>query len=382
MPADRDLRLADKGAKLVEEAMRLQGSISEELRCELGRLVRSMNCYYSNLIEGHPTHPVDIDRALAGKLSEISEKRNLQLEALAHIDVQAKIDAGKAPSPVMSVEFLTWTHRTFCEQLPEELLWVTNPDTGKRTRVYPGEFRAEHVRVGDHIAPAPTEIAAMLERLCETYKDAAVSRVYRTVAVAAAHHRLLWIHPFLDGNGRVARLFSHAMLREWGIGSELWSAARGLARNVEKYKRRLADADEPRRGDLDGRGNLTDSGLAAFCSFFLDVCIDQVQFMQKILRPDELQMRVSLWCEQEVRLGRLPPGSWKLLREALVAGSFARGEADVITGYQERQARTVLAKLLERGVLTSDGPRRRVRLAISTDVVEHWLPALYPVAVA
>ena len=123
MPADRDLQLADKGAKLVEEAMRLQGSISEELRRELGRLVRSMNCYYSNLIEGHPTHPVDIDRALAGKLSEISEKRNLQLEALAHIDVQAQIDAGKAPSPVMSVEFLTWTHRTFCEQLPEDLLW-------------------------------------------------------------------------------------------------------------------------------------------------------------------------------------------------------------------------------------------------------------------
>jgi len=45
-----------------------------------------MNCYYSNLIEGHETHPRDIDRALAKDYAKEPKKRSLQLEAVAHID--------------------------------------------------------------------------------------------------------------------------------------------------------------------------------------------------------------------------------------------------------------------------------------------------------
>ncbi len=73
------------------------------------------------------------------------------------------------------------------------------------------------------------------------------------LAMAAAHHRLVWIHPFLDGNGRVARLMSHAMLLELLDTGSLWSIARGLARNVQAYKTHLASCDMGRRNDLDGR---------------------------------------------------------------------------------------------------------------------------------
>src|SRR5262249_22207695 len=149
-----------------------------------------------------------------------------------------------------------------CERLPDELLWVENPDTGERLRVIPGELRRRHVRIGRHIPPDPEELAALLARLVESYRSSYLSRLRQVVAVAACHHRLAWIHPFLDGNGRVTRLFSHAWLRELGIGSEIWSISRGLARNVTEYKARLMAADEPRRGDLDGRGNLTEAGLA------------------------------------------------------------------------------------------------------------------------
>ena len=74
------------------------------------------------------------------------------------------------------------------------------------------------------------------------------------LAAAAAHHRLSWIHPFLDGNGRVTRLMSHAMLLERSIPAAVWSIARGLARNVDGYKEHLAACDLPRRNDLDGSG--------------------------------------------------------------------------------------------------------------------------------
>lgn len=380
MPQDWGFRIAEKSIVLVEEASALWSSVNPELGYELGNLVRSMNCYYSNLIEGHPTHPVEIDRALAGHFADNNEVRNLQREALAHIAVQTMIDHGQAPTPVISIDFLKWAHYEFCSRLPDELLWVTNPDTGERLRVVPGEFRTHHVQVGHHLAPAPEQIGQLLDRFVEAYAGDHISRVYRCAAVAASHHRFLWIHPFLDGNGRVARLLSHALFREWNIGSHLWSVSRGLGRNVEDYKAALASADDPRRGDYDGRGNLTDAGLTAFCDFFLDVCIDQVRFMRDMLRPQELMIRIQLWCEHEAAADRLPPRSWSLLREALLAGSFARGDAPELTGYKERQARTVLNALLARGVLVSEGQRSRVRLGFPTDIVERWIPTLYPAA--
>jgi Fic family protein len=180
--------------------------------------------------------------------------------------VQRIIDRGEAPAPVVSVEFILWVHREFCSRLPEDLLWVENPQTHERQRVVPGELRKQQVRIGRHIPPAATELQAFLARFAEVYASPGLSRLRKIIAVAASHHRLAWIHPFLDGNGRVARLFSHACLRELGIRSEVWAISRGLARSVAEYKSQLMAADEPRRGDLDGRGNLTQAGLVEFCA--------------------------------------------------------------------------------------------------------------------
>jgi Fic family protein len=339
-----------------------------------------MNCYYSNLIEGHHTTPLDIDRALAGDYAVEPEKRNLQLEARAHIEVQAIIDADGMPMPILSVGAITWIHQEFCKRLPPDLLWVENPTTHEKLEVIPGQLRQFYVKVGRHIPPEPEAIEPLLARFVEAYSSRMLSKVQRLVAVGASHHRLAWIHPFMDGNGRVTRLFSHAFLRHLGVGSELWSVSRGLAREVDRYKALLEAADEPRRGDLDGRGNLTQQGLEDFCVFFLRSCVDQVIFMDGLLQPHELLTRMEVWTEEEIRLGRLPRGSWPLLREAVVAGEFPRSQAQLLTGYQERQARSVLAALLDRGLLVSPTSRSKVRLGFPAEVLERWLPRLYPVA--
>jgi Fic family protein len=379
LPSPGERELSDLVLDLAMKSQGLAAALHAKVQGSVGRLVRSMNCYYSNLIEGHETHPRDIDRALAQDYSGEPRKRALQQEAVAHIAVQQKIDEGEDPPlEPASAKYLLWLHEEFCGRLPEDLQWLEDPESRKRVHIRPGKLRDGMVVVGRHLPPRPENLEAFLARFEEAYTRPGLSTEERIVGVAAAHHRLLWIHPFFDGNGRVARLMAHAMLKRLGIGSPLWSVARELARRVGEYKSKLADADEARRGDLDGRGSLSERGLVAFCRFFLAAAIDQVDFMTGLLRPTELLNRIRIHAEEEVAAQRLPKGGFALLREAVQAGEFDRGRAPELTGYRVRQARKVLSALADRGLLVSDGPKKPVRLGIPLDVVERWFPSLYP----
>src|SRR5687768_2493678 len=130
-------------------------------------------------------------------------------------------------------------------------------------------------------------VPRFLHRFEEVYSK--LGKTETILALSAAHHRLTWIHPFLHGNGRVARLISHAILLEALDSGAVWSVARGLARNVDIYRRHLAACDLTRRNDLDGRGNLSEENLAAFTRFILVTCLDQVTFMERLVQPDQLR---------------------------------------------------------------------------------------------
>lgn len=268
-------RVTDLAFELAQKSAGFKSSLPKTLLASLADLVRSMNCYYSNLIEGHDTHPIDIERALKNDYSNDARKRNLQLEARAHIAVQQWIDGGGlGDSNTFGREAICEVHRRFCELLPEELLWVEDPTTKQRLNVVPGEIRQRDVQAGSHIAISPGALPRFLERFATVYRR--LGKTEGLLAAAAAHHRLFWMHPFLDGNGRVARLMSHAHLLSLLDTGAVWSVARGLARNVQEYKQLLANCDLPRRNDLDGRGSLSEEALGAFTEFFLKVCIDQV----------------------------------------------------------------------------------------------------------
>ena len=376
LPPEGSRVLEDLVFALIQQASELNAVLKPCTAEAVGILVRSMNCYYSNLIEGHNTHPRDIDRALAEDFSDNPEKRDLQLEAKAHIEVQQLIDAGEIKNPV-SIEFIQAVHRQFCSRLPNTLLWVGEGESKKQ--VVPGVFRDGRVQVGRHVPIAPEKIERFLQRFVEVYHPSKLSKVRQVIAVAAAHHRFLWIHPFYDGNGRVARLFSHAYLKEIGVGSSLWSVSRGFARNAQRYKNLLMAADEQRDNDLDGRGNLSLRALNEFVQFFLETAIDQVQFMRSLLEPEKLLKRLEAYINDEVLQGNLPQGSFSLIREVILSDEVERGRASAITGYQTRQARTVLSALVKAGLLVSDTPKGAVRIAFPLKVVERVLPSLYPI---
>jgi Fic family protein len=368
--------LTDLAVDLAARSAGFRRSLPEGAVTALADLVRAMNCYYSNLIEGHDTHPVDIERALRNDYSADPEKRNLQLEAKAHITVQRWIDEGGLKGPAATAESICDIHRRFGELLPEALLWAEDPETGERIRMAPGRLRERDVRVGRHIPVSPGALPRFLARFETVYGR--LGRTDTILAAAAAHHRLLWIHPFLDGNGRVARLMSYAMLLEVLDTGGIWSVARGLARAESAYKDHLAACDLPRRNDLDGRGNLSEEELAGFTRFFLQTCIDQADFMERLVQPDRLRDRILIWAEEETRAGALLPRSGKILEAVLYRGELQRGEVAAILGTGERQARRVTAALLERGVVSSRSSRAPLQLAFSATLAPRWMPGLFP----
>ncbi len=369
--------LTDLVVDLTQKSTGLRRSLPPSLLTSLADLVRAMNCYYSNLIEGHDTHPVDIERALKNDYSQDARKRDLQLEARAHIAVQKWIDGGGLGKGLaIKAGGICEIHRRFCELLPESLLWVEDLAGKERIRVIPGELRKRDVRVGTHVAISPGSVPRFLERFEQVYGT--TGKTESILATAATHHRLLWIHPFLDGNGRVARLMSHAMMLELLDTGAVWSVARGLARNVSEYKTLLAKCDQTRRNDLDGRGTLSEEALAEFTRFFLTVCIDQVDFMESLVQPERLRTRILIWAEEEIRLGNLPNKSGNILEAILYRGELPRGEVDAVVSTGERQARRIVSALLEAEVLVSESPRGPLRLVFPAALASRWMPGLFP----
>jgi hypothetical protein len=168
--------LSDAVLKLTQRASAFRSRLPEGLIEPLSSLVREMNCYYSNLIEGHNTHPVDIQRALFGETSQDPRQRDLQQEAVAHISVQRWIDEGGLGTTAATASAVLEIHRRFYDALPESLKWVQNPETGERLPVIPGAFRSKDVSDPGQSRDLRYEDVSLCDRFC-------VNALERCVAV-------------------------------------------------------------------------------------------------------------------------------------------------------------------------------------------------------
>ncbi len=378
VPEDSSARVkvSELAFELSKASAAFRASLPIGLTAPLADLVRSMNCYYSNLIEGHNTHPVDIEKAIHNDLSKDPKKRDLQLEAKAHIAVQRWIDEGKLDGRELTTQGLFEVHRQFTSLLPDDLQWVEDPATGKRMRVIPGERRTHDTKVGRHIAVSPGAIPRFMDRFEAVYGK--LGKFERVLAAGPMHHRLLWIHPFADGNGRVTRLMSYAVLRSALDTGGLWSISRGLARKVEEYKSHLANCDLQRRNDFDGRGHLSQEAMIAFTEFFLRVCLDQVSFMEGLMQPKVLRERIVRWAEDEIGYGNVPAQAPRVLDAILFKGSLPRGEVAAVIGQSERSARNVTTALSKEGIIFSPGPRDDWQIAFPAKLAPRLMPGLFP----
>jgi Fic family protein len=374
--------ISDVLAELSAASATLGKSLHPRTAANLADLVRIMNTYYSNLIEGHDTRPRDIERALAGDFAKDEKRRNLQREAAAHVRLQAAIDRmaaqGQLPEPA-SAEFIQWLHSEFYRDADESILRVMG--AGREFVMRPGEWRSkrEHdVAVGRHEPPSSDRVNSFMAYFEKRYRFEKLGMAGRVLSIPAAHHRFNYIHPFPDGNGRVSRLMSHAMAHRSGIAAHgLWSISRGLARGLTSrndYRAMMDHADMPRQGDLGGRGNLSRRALADFTLWFLRVCVDQVTFMASLFDLGTLAKRLRIHAARH----ELKPEAVRLLEEALTRGEFERGEISRITGLPERTARRVFNDVAGLGLLASEMPKGPVSLRFPADTVDALFPRLFP----
>jgi Fic family protein len=385
--------LVDTAGEILAEAARVGRSMHPIVLDAVAELLRTVNCYYSNLIEGHDTHPVEIERAMRGEYATGSFERHLQEEAKAHIEVQRAIEERLRNEPAAnpsSEEFIRWIHREFYVRIPEEFRVVKNPETGKTAPVLPGELRNYEVKVGRHLPPHHDELSEYLKRVSDAYNPARLTPSKALVSLAAANHRLLWVHPFGDGNGRVTRLMTDAyLLRISAGGYGLWNVSRGLARMKKEYLAALEAADAPRWNDLDGRGSLSLKGLEEFCRFFLKVCRDQLAYMNGLVEPDGLRERVVKYGASR-KLGLLPgisrkPDTGNLFKDDVIRlleylslrGKVERAEVERITGSSGRTSRRAVRVLVDEGFIESRSHRAELRLRIPAHAAPYLFPQLY-----
>lgn len=388
MPGEHQLApLLEKAADLMRKALSLGAGPGKSVHPELRTLLRNMNSYYTNRIEGEHTRPSDIERALLQDFSGYADLARRQRLALAHIRTEAlceqeidhrlSAEGPEAARWLYSPDALVWLHTALFSDLPEGDLRLADDSA-----LVPGQIRSRGVAVGRHEAPAAKSLPRFIERWQEVYGRARQGEA-SIVALAAAHHRLTWIHPFLDGNGRVARLHTHLLLYAWGLTGGLWSPLRGFARTEARYKALLQAADEPRRGALDGRGNLTQAGLVAWIDYTLEVCIDQIEFMT--MQLDVQGMRGRIHAALAYEAAAHPSG---VREEALLPlhylfatqGELGRAQFKAMTGLGDRVATATVSALLNRGFLTTDSPYGSLRFGIPRHALRFYFPALWPEA--
>ncbi|MEX2604547.1 MAG: Fic family protein [Gracilimonas sp.] len=379
--------LVDLAMEVFRKEAELGGLVHPVTRKEIARLLRHINSYYSNRIEGEHTNPVDIERAVRKEYSKDEEKKRLQKLSVAHIEVQKLIDdrfENGEDIPVCSTEFLCWIHREFYSRVSDSFLKIRKRNSKETIEMVPGELRTQNVEVGEHVAPVHGVLDVFLSHFEKKYDPEKLSGHMLLLAAAASHHRLAWIHPFLDGNGRVSRLFTYAYLRRANIESHgLWTLSRGLARKDEDYKNYLAGADSLRRGDVDGRGNLSEKALNAFCSFFFETALDQIHFMKKLLNLEDLRDRILAYGNLRAQ-GSIPgeaalrPETKYVLAEVMMRGKIERGEVQRLIGMAERTARDLTKQLLEEELVRSDSHRSPLYFNIPPKVVGYYFPELYP----
>ena len=153
---------------------------------------------------------------------------------------------------------------------------VKNPSADKEGAKNPGRFRTVNVTINKstHVPPDFTQVELLVDELLAFINEQCLPK-FDLLKIAIAHHRFMWIYPFENGNGRVVRLFTYAMLLKKGIfkrDERIINPTVVFCSNRNEYYHYLSQAD-----------SYTDEGLVAWSEYVLRGLKNEMEKIDKLL---------------------------------------------------------------------------------------------------
>jgi Fic family protein len=213
--------------------LQLRGSTPAPLFFQLKRIFHMLESLGSARIEGNHTTLADyVESKLDGANERSDHLREMENIELAMAFVEESIEKGTN----LTEHFIRELHAMTVDNLERE---------GDRT---PGAYRAVSVRISqsEHLPPDAVQVSSYMQDLVAFINEPHAPK-YDLIKVALAHHRFGWIHPFGNGNGRVVRLLTYALLIKYGFnvqaGGRVLNPTAVFCNDRDKYYSMLALAD-------------------------------------------------------------------------------------------------------------------------------------------
>lgn len=306
---------------------------------ELHSLFQVLMSVISARIEGNRTTIYDALRKI--EESDHPTREESQLEILNLLKAMEFIDNREITDSISHV-FVRELHRIAVEGLTRE---------GDAT---PGQYRKSEVGISrsSHAPPSHVYVHSEMNDLID-FANSDVNTSEQMIHVAIAHHRFLWIHPFTNGNGRVSRLLSYAMLRRHGfvspVGLRTVNPTAVFGNDREEYYEALAAADD-----------LSNAGTVEWCTYFVKGILGD---MERLTRLQDFEFTFD---------NLFKPTAQRMLEAGLITAAerdavlIAIGKVVVKAGDltaafpgSASQRSVAIHQLLEKGILVQDtrGPR-------------------------
>lgn len=319
-----------------------RGSTPPVVYRQLKSLSQLLTSIMSARIEGNRTSIFDAVSGVAKSREDGEFDFDEGLEEILNIERAVDFIDTHAPGEPISNLFIRELHRITVEGLRRE---------GDRT---PGAYRLGEVSIGQsaHQPPWPADVPDHMNRLIDFISEP-VEPQKQLLQTAIAHHRFLWIHPFGNGNGRVARLLTYAMLVKQGFSSPTDyrainpTAVFGADRT--EYYNQLEHAD-----------SLTNDAIISWCTYLLEGLASDVEKLTRLGDADFVTDQLLLPAiERMQRSGGLTLVDAGILTIAARKTTFTPADlSDLLPGAPAKRSQA-LRRLLDRHLLERDPDNAR-----------------------
>lgn len=248
-----------------------EGSTPAPVFFQLKSIFHTLESLGSARIEGNHTTLADYIESKAQGREQASD----QLREIANIEkAMTYIEDAMSPGQPLTEHLIRELHALTVSDIERE---------GDRT---PGAYRGGSVRIAqsEHLPPDCLQVPGYMQELAEFINHEDPPK-YDLMKVAIAHHRFGWIHPFGNGNGRVVRLLTYALLLKYGFnvsaGGRVLNPTAVFCNDRERYYAMLALAD---KGTADG--------LEAWCIYVLQGVREELQKVDRLTDFDYLKRSI------------------------------------------------------------------------------------------